>query len=215
MNLAFTPHIGFCSKPFLTSVSSADAAIKTGLLLYFYQHFLAQNNHSQHPKPRIEFCKDEDPRSRLVGHDALVNKFNHSPLHDIDDIDDFADGELANKSGLRLSWIPQVPGKPFIFPVDDVNQAMAFYNALADYDLYLFEDCSDMRVDYANMGFLEMILKDENGNLVDPETKWVSWEFETNDDYFDSIEEYMAFLEENKDSSSAPVCSDGDSSLVM
>lgn len=204
MILAFTPHIGFCSAPFLVSVANTDDALKTGFLLNFYQHFLAQNNHSQHPKARIEFCKDGEPRSRLLSHDALVDKFIKSPLHNISDIDDFADGELANKSGLRLSWIPQVPGKPFVFPVEDVNQAMSFYNILADYDRYLFEDCSGMRVDYANMGFLEMILKDEDGNLLDTNTKWVSWELDTGDDYFDSIDEYMAFLEENKDSCSAP-----------
>jgi hypothetical protein len=51
---------------------------------------------------------------------------------------------------LRVWWVPQVPGKPFIVEVKDVEQAKFVMNMLADYDLFQYKN--RIKPDYANAG---------------------------------------------------------------
>lgn len=76
---------------------------------------------------------------------------------------------------LRVWWIPQVPGKPFHVPVQDVAQAKLIMQTLARYDLFQYEN--RIKPDYANMGGLEVF---EDG-------EWCEW----NNDEGDDIGEVM------------------------
>jgi hypothetical protein len=83
--------------------------------------------------------------------------------------------EVADK--LRLWWIPQVPGKPFIMAVGNLREAKLLLDALAAYDLFQFEN--HIKPDYCNVGGLQCWngtewedWYDEDGNDID-ETKEV------------------------------------------
>ncbi len=54
---------------------------------------------------------------------------------------------------LQVWWIPQVPMEAFHYAVKDVEQAKLLLNALAQYDLFQFEN--KVKPDYCNMGGLE------------------------------------------------------------
>lgn len=185
--VAYKPHLGHCNKPFVFEAKDKKEAISFALCLNFYQVFLSENNHSQSPKPRLEFRKSINDTELRIDHQDMVNEFNKSPYFEMESVDELADGFAANKYGLRVMWLPQVPCKPFYFPVKDVDTAERCYKLLAEYDLYLLEDCESMRVDYSNMGTLEMInpLKDSEGE------KWTSWYFEDGDTYYEDFDEYL------------------------
>lgn len=55
---------------------------------------------------------------------------------------------------LRVWWIPQVPGKPFHWPVENIKQARVLLDVLASYDDFQFAE--NVKGDYANAGGLEV-----------------------------------------------------------
>jgi hypothetical protein len=75
------------------------------------------------------------------------------------------------KDDLRIYWIPQIPGKPFHWPVADLAQAGMMLDALAAYDDFQF--ANRIKGDYANMGGLEVF----DG------AEWFEWESDECDDF--------------------------------
>jgi hypothetical protein len=72
--------------------------------------------------------------------------------------------------GLKVWWIPQIPGKPFEYPVKNLAEAKKLLDVLAQYDLFQFEH--HIKPDYANAGGLQEFVEGE----------WLDW---TNEDGFD------------------------------
>lgn len=72
---------------------------------------------------------------------------------------------------LRVWWIPQIPGKPFRWPVMDLKQAALLLDALAAYDD--FQLAQHIKPDYSNVGGLEVF---RDGD-------WEDWESEDYDDF--------------------------------
>ena len=73
---------------------------------------------------------------------------------------------------LRVWWIPQVPMKSFNVDVANVHEAKLLLKALADYDIFQFEN--NVKPDYCNAGGLQMWdgkewedWHDEEGNDID------------------------------------------------
>lgn len=87
---------------------------------------------------------------------------------------------------LRVWHIPQVPGKPFYVYTDDIREAKKIMDILAAYDLFQLEN--RIKPDFANM----------NGVQIWDETdqEWIGWDIETEDDYFDNVDEYLEDDEE-------------------
>ena len=83
---------------------------------------------------------------------------------------------------LRVWHIPQVPMKAFHVETDSLQEAVKIKNALADYDLFQYEN--NVKGDYANANGIDMELED----------RWVDWYFETEDGFFDVPEEYLNYL---------------------
>lgn len=75
------------------------------------------------------------------------------------------------KGGLRVWWIPQVPGASFEWPVSDLNQAALMLDALAAYDDFQFSQ--NVKGDYCNVG----------GLIIFDGEVWVDWEDEDCDDF--------------------------------
>lgn len=72
-----------------------------------------------------------------------------------------------NKAGdLRVWWIPQVPGKPFLVKVASVPEAKRLMNVLADYDLFQLKH--KIKPDYSNAGGLECFSQDGDD-------EWCEW----------------------------------------
>ena len=70
-----------------------------------------------------------------------------------------------NKEGdLRVWWIPQIPGKPFKFPVTTPEEARMLLKALGLYDIFQFEN--NIKPDFCNAGGLEVY---EDG-------EWLEWD---------------------------------------
>lgn len=86
---------------------------------------------------------------------------------------------------LQVWWMPQVPGKAFTVPVDSVAGGVKISKALADYDLFQFEN--NIKPDYCNAGGIQMW--DES------DQEWVDWYDEETG--IDDPEEYLA-LQESK-----------------
>ena len=84
-------------------------------------------------------------------------------------------------SKLRVWWIPQVGAcDPFYVPVESVEEAKKVMDLLAAYDAFQFQ--SMIKPDYTNVGGLEMF-DEETG-------EWNDWYLETEDDYFEDVDEY-------------------------
>lgn len=47
-------------------------------------------------------------------------------------------------------WVPQVPGRPFIFDVPGIEEGILLCQALAEYDIFQFEN--NIKPDFANAG---------------------------------------------------------------
>ena len=59
---------------------------------------------------------------------------------------------------LKVWWIPQIPSSnPFEVKVNNIEEAKLLLKALADYDIYQFEN--KIKSDYSNAGGL-MVLED-------------------------------------------------------
>lgn len=69
-----------------------------------------------------------------------------------------------SEGDLRVWWVPQVPMPAFYVPVADVREGLLLLDALAEYDLFQFEN--RIKPDYSNAGGLEVF---EDG-------EWHEWE---------------------------------------
>ncbi len=70
---------------------------------------------------------------------------------------------MAKEGDLQVWWIPQVPGKPFMVPVESTGQAALVLDTLARYDAFQFEN--RIKPDYCNAGGLSVYEGDE----------WTDW----------------------------------------
>jgi hypothetical protein len=73
---------------------------------------------------------------------------------------------------LSIWWIPQIPGKPFRFPVGTPKEGKLLLDCLAQYDL--FQLANNIKPDYCNCGGLSVWndnewedWQDEHGNDID------------------------------------------------
>ena len=71
---------------------------------------------------------------------------------------------------LRVWWIPQVPGKPFLVSVDSVAEGVQIMDTLARYDQFQLEN--RIKSDYCNAGGLEMWDPNSDGEGT---PGWISW----------------------------------------
>lgn len=78
------------------------------------------------------------------------------------------------KGDLQVWWIPQVPMEPFTVDVRTVREAKLLTRALADYDLFQFDN--NIKPDYCNAGGLTVW----DGN------DWTDWEDEDGNDIDDT-----------------------------
>lgn len=81
---------------------------------------------------------------------------------------------------LRVWWIPQVGSScdTFYIPVQSVEEGKKVMDMLAAYDMFQLQN--NIKPDFCNTGGLQM--------LVDGE--WENWCLETEDDYYEDIDEY-------------------------
>jgi len=84
---------------------------------------------------------------------------------------------------LRVWWIPQVPMKDFLYPVQSVIEAKHVLDILAEYDLFQLEH--KVKPDFSNVGGLQVF---EDG-------EWLEW---SNDDgeSIDEVDENGNTLDE-------------------
>jgi hypothetical protein len=75
------------------------------------------------------------------------------------------------KSKLRVWWVPQIPGKPFLVPVATLAEAKLLTDTLAAYDLFQFEN--RIKPDYANAGGVQVF--DPLDTEDSPAGSWVDW----------------------------------------
>jgi hypothetical protein len=88
--------------------------------------------------------------------------------------------DLKNpKNGdLKVWWIPQVPMKPFEYPVSSPQEGFMLLDALAKYDLFQLEN--NVKPDFCNIGGLsEFDEEDIEGEDFDG---WGDWFSEMGDD---------------------------------
>ena len=88
---------------------------------------------------------------------------------------------------LKVWWIPQIPGQPFMVPVENIREAALLLRALADYDIFQFE--KRIKPDYCNAG----------GLVVFEDGEWVDWYNEDGDD-IDTVMRDGALTEPVRDS---------------
>lgn len=87
---------------------------------------------------------------------------------------------------LRVWHIPQFPSKSFYIPVNDIREAKKVMDILAAYDLFQLEN--NIKPDFCNASGVQQWDEQEN--------EWIDWYLETEDDYFDDIDEYLEKDEE-------------------
>lgn len=86
---------------------------------------------------------------------------------------------------LRVWHIPQVPMASFLVEVTSVEEGVRLMDALADYDLFQYEN--NVKPDYCNANGLQMFREEDQ--------EWVDW---YNDEY-DDPREYLDSLETEDD----------------
>lgn len=72
------------------------------------------------------------------------------------------------KDKLRVWWIPQIPGKPFLVLVSSIEEGVKLLDVLADYDIFQLKQ--NIKPDYCNAGGIEVFRKGEWSSWYDPET---------------------------------------------
>lgn len=82
---------------------------------------------------------------------------------------------------LRVWHIPQIPGNPFYVYTNDIREAKKIKDILDAYDL--FQLVNRIKPDFANMNGVQ--LWDET------DQEWIDWSLDTEDDYFDDVDEYL------------------------
>ncbi len=91
----------------------------------------------------------------------------------------------------RVWHIPQIPMKSFKVEVESVEEGVRLMDALANYDLFQYEN--NIKPDYCNMNGLQMwdeSLTDEDMRDMELSDKWVDWyndEFDDPRDYIESL----------------------------
>ena len=88
-------------------------------------------------------------------------------------------------SRMRVWWDPQV-GHNLVFyvPVKSVEEAKMVMDILAAYDCFQYN--KNIKGDYCNCGGLEVYNESEGC--------WEDWSIETEDDYFEDVDEYCETL---------------------
>lgn len=82
---------------------------------------------------------------------------------------------------LRVWWISQIGiGQTFYIPVKTVEDGKKIMDILAAYDLFQLQN--NVKPDYSNTGGLQMWNEEEK--------EWCDWYMETEDDYFDSVNDF-------------------------
>ena len=91
---------------------------------------------------------------------------------------------------LRVTHIPQVGSDvgAFYVPVQSPEEAVKVMGILAAYDEFQFEH--NVKPDFTNFSYLEMFDEEEH--------EWVGWEYVDDENYFDSAEEYVEELSDQK-----------------
>lgn len=86
-------------------------------------------------------------------------------------------------SKLRVWWIPQVGiEETFYVPVSTVEEGKKTLDLLAAYDAFQLQN--NVKPDYTNVGGLQMWDEEEQ--------EWNDWYLETDEDYFDDVDEYIS-----------------------
>lgn len=151
---------------------------------------MAVENHSNMPKARLEL---RDGNKLHKSHQTLLNGIN-SGNHD----EPISVPKVS--SNLYLLWFPQIPCNPYKVEVKNVEDAAFLHEVLAKYDLFLLNDCINMRVDYCNSCDLVMPDPDPDSEYEDiygfdgPMTSWYL-EDEENGNYFSDFDEYLREME--------------------
>ena len=83
-------------------------------------------------------------------------------------------------SKLRVWWMPQIPMESFYVPVNSVEEGKKVLDMLAAYDLFQLQN--NVKPDFCNTGGLQIWDEKEND--------WCDWYLETEDDYFEDIDDY-------------------------
>ena len=86
---------------------------------------------------------------------------------------------------LRVWWIPQVGtgSEAFYVPVQSVEEGKRVMDMLAAYDAYQLQN--KIKPDYCNTGGLQIFDEEED--------EWCDWYLETEDSYFDDLDDYIEF----------------------
>lgn len=72
---------------------------------------------------------------------------------------------------LKVWWIPQIPGKPFEVPVENLVEAKLLLDTLADYDQFQLDN--NIKPDYANTGGLSFFDANDDSDCADG--SWCEW----------------------------------------
>lgn len=89
---------------------------------------------------------------------------------------------MNNMSKLRVWHIPQVGcGATFYIPVTTLEEGKKVMDILAAYDLFQLEN--NIKPDFANMNGLQIFNEEEQ--------EWEDWYLETDDNYYDNVDEYL------------------------
>ena len=83
-------------------------------------------------------------------------------------------------SKLRVWWMPQIPMESFYVPVNSVEEGKKVLDILTAYDLFQLQN--NVKPDFCNTGGLQIWDEEEND--------WCDWYLETEDAYFEDIDEY-------------------------
>ena len=84
-------------------------------------------------------------------------------------------------SKLRVWWIPQIGiNETFYVPVNTAEEGKKLLDTLATYDAFQLQN--NVKPDYCNIGGLQIFDEEEN--------EWCDWYIETDDFYYDNLEEY-------------------------
>lgn len=85
------------------------------------------------------------------------------------------------KNKLRVWWISDITvDKAFYVPVETEEEAKKVISILSAYDCYEYNQ--RVKTDYCNSGGVQMWNEDQQ--------EWEDWEYVTDDEYFDDIDEY-------------------------
>lgn len=90
---------------------------------------------------------------------------------------------------LRVWWVPQMPMKSFYVPVNTVEEAKKVLDILAAYDLFQLQH--NVKPDFCNTGGLQIWDEEEQD--------WCDWYMETEDNYYDNVDEYCEECEQKEE----------------